>query len=200
MVVEHDTVLAIPFVANNFGQTKFLVWPNQVWPCFLGVAGSGGRWSWWGCEGRRASKGEGPKGGPEPRNTRPRRVGPEGRGPKGGRRGGQNFAFFPSPVTIVSLFLPSLGESSRGILVVFEAPGPICARLEFSVSRVKPGGRGSEEGRSGKSLGKGFPVEGGSGGGRKAVLVRWCLGKGGLGEDGERGPGNTEIGPKQLKH
>ena len=50
-------------------------------------------------------------------------------GPKGGR--GQNFAlFFPSLAPIFALFL-SLWGSSRGILVVFEAPGPstvhVCA-------------------------------------------------------------------------
>ena len=63
---------------------------------------------------------------------------PEGWGP--GRVGGpQISAFFPSPAT-VSLFL-SLWVSSRGILVVFEAPrGSNAHVLEFSGSCASPGG------------------------------------------------------------
>ena len=56
------------------------------------------------------------------------------------RRGAQHFALFlfSSPRSHFSLFF-SLWGSSRGILVVFEAPGPPpCARLEFSGYRVKP--------------------------------------------------------------
>ena len=46
---------------------------------------------------------------------------PEGWGPKAG---GPKFrSFFPSPAPIFALFL-SLWRSSRGILVVFQAPGP----------------------------------------------------------------------------
>ena len=64
-----------------------------------------------------APKGGGPKGGgPNPEKVEPRRVEPR-------RVGAQNFAlFFPSPATKFVLFFPLWG-SSRGILVVFEAPG-----------------------------------------------------------------------------
>ena len=67
-------------------------------------------------------RGWGPEGwGPEgwgPERWRARRVG----GPKGGKA--QNFAlfFFPCPAAKFVLFFPLWG-SSRGILVVFEAPG-----------------------------------------------------------------------------
>ena len=78
-----------------------------------------------------APKGGGQKGGaptqkkwePEGRGQKwgPERWGPEGWGPEGW--GAQNFAlFFPSPAAKFVLFFPLWG-SSRGILVVFEAPG-----------------------------------------------------------------------------
>ena len=57
-----------------------------------------------------------------PRRVGPRRVGlpsPEKWSPEGW---GPNFAFFPSPATVFILFV-SVWVSSRGILVVFEAPG-----------------------------------------------------------------------------
>ena len=78
----------------------------------------------------------GPKGGgPNPEKVGARRVGaqtqkkwegpkggsPKGGGPKGGRPKISRF-FFPSPATKFVLFFPLWG-SSRGILVVFEAPG-----------------------------------------------------------------------------
>ena len=64
----------------------------------------------------------GPKGwGFEGWGPNPEKVGPEGWGPEGW--GAQNFAlFFPSPAAKFVLFFP-LWRSSRGILVVFEAPG-----------------------------------------------------------------------------
>ena len=70
--------------------------------------------------------------GPEGWGAKPRKSGaPKGGAPKGGalrvgprRVGAQNFAlFFPSPATVVHSFFP-LFWSFRGILVVFEAPGP----------------------------------------------------------------------------
>ena len=109
------------------------------------------RFSWFrvegglrGVEGSGAPKGGAPKGGapkgggpnPEkvrargcgaprvgPRRVGPRRVGgPKGGAPKGG--GPQNFAlFFPLPPQF--FFFPPLSFGLfRGILVVFEAPGP----------------------------------------------------------------------------
>ena len=73
-----------------------------------------------GPEGLR-SKGGGPKCRGRivgPRSVGARRVGER-------RRGAQNFALFlPSPAHIFALVL-SLWGSSRGILVVFEAPGPL---------------------------------------------------------------------------
>ena len=57
----------------------------------------------------------------------PGSVGPEGWGPEGDEGEGweaQNFElFFPSLDSIFALFV-SLWVSSRGISVVFEAPGP----------------------------------------------------------------------------
>ena len=65
----------------------------------------------------------------EPPRMGSRRVGP--------RRAKISRFFFSSPATSFALFV-SLWVSSRGILVVFEAPQP-CAHLEFSDCRVKPG-------------------------------------------------------------
>ena len=70
--------------------------------------------------------------------------GPKGSGSQtlnkllGPKVGGPKFrCFFPSPVTIS--FLSSLSwVSSRGLLVVFEAPGPANARLEFLGFGVNP--------------------------------------------------------------
>ena len=75
-----------------------------------------------------APKGGAPKGGapkgPEgwgPEGWGPEGWGPEGWGPEGW--GAQNFAlFFPCPAAKFVLFFPLWGFS-RGILVVFEAPG-----------------------------------------------------------------------------
>ena len=55
-------------------------------------------------------------GGPNLENVWPRREG----APNGGAKISR--FFFPPPATI--FFLPSLSWGSRGILVVFEAPGP----------------------------------------------------------------------------
>ena len=81
----------------------------------------------WSPEGVGPPRG-GVKGGPE--GVGPRRGGapkdhgaPQGVAPKGGVGGPKFRAFFPSPAPIFVLFL-SLWVSSRGILVVFEAPGP----------------------------------------------------------------------------
>ena len=69
-----------------------------------------------------------PKGGdPNPEEVGAEGWGPTGGGLKGGRPkgGGPKISrfFFPSPATIFFLSSLSLG-SFRGILVVFEAPGP----------------------------------------------------------------------------
>ena len=68
-------------------------------------------------------KGGGPKGG-GPKGGGPKGGGPKGGGPKGGgpKGGGPEISrfFFPSPPQ--NSFFPLWG-SSRGILVVFEAPG-----------------------------------------------------------------------------
>ena len=76
--------------------------------------------------------------GSNPEKVGPRRVGgPKGGGPKGGGpKGGeaQNFVlFFPCPAAKFVLFFPLWG-SSRGILVVFEAPGALkCAHFRVPV-------------------------------------------------------------------
>ena len=62
----------------------------------------------------------------------------KGGGPKGGdlKAGARSFAlFFPSPAPIFALLL-SLWCSSRGILVVFEAPGPSNVHVESSQAVV----------------------------------------------------------------
>ena len=67
--------------------------------------------------------GGGPKGGePEPgKSGAPKGGAPKGGGPNGGGPKISRF-FFPSPAGKFALFFPLWG-SSRGILVVFEAPG-----------------------------------------------------------------------------
>ena len=65
--------------------------------------------------------------GPKPRKSRaPKGGAPKGGAPKGGAPkgggGAKICAFFPLPSHICALFV-SLWVSSRGILVVFEAPG-----------------------------------------------------------------------------
>ena len=65
-----------------------------------------------------ARKSGGPKGGGQ--KWGPERWSFEGWGPKGGRP--KNSRFFPSPAAKFVLFFPLWG-SSRGFLVVFEAPG-----------------------------------------------------------------------------
>ena len=76
-----------------------------------------GGWRGWGPHGPM-------KWGPEewgPEGWGPEGWGPEGWGPR--KVGGPKFrAFFPSPAAKFVLFFPLWG-SSRGILVVFEAPG-----------------------------------------------------------------------------
>ena len=79
--------------------------------------------------GAQTQKKWGPEGwGPEGWGPKPRKSGgPKGGAPKGGaprRVGGPKLCvfFFPSPATKFVLFFPLWG-SSRGILVVFEAPG-----------------------------------------------------------------------------
>ena len=111
-----------------------------------------------------ASKVGAPKGGARrvgPRRVGPRRVGaqtqkkwgpegwgPEGWGPEGWEPegwapegGGPKISsFFPSPATKFVLFFP-LWASSRGILVVFEAPGPeLCEFGVLWLSCASPGG------------------------------------------------------------
>ena len=75
-----------------------------------------------------------------PRRVGPRRVEPRRVGPRrvGGRRvGSRNFAlFFPSPAAKFVLFFPLWG-SSRGILVVFEAPGRSNVHVWSSGCRVR---------------------------------------------------------------
>ena len=69
-------------------------------------------------------KGGGPnpeKSGPKGGGGGPKGGGPKGGGPKGG--GPKAGAFFSLSRHKVRSFLPSLWGSSRGILVVFEAPG-----------------------------------------------------------------------------
>ena len=66
-------------------------------------------------------------------------------GPEGGEPN-----IFPLPLLLSLFFSLSLGGSSRGILVVFEAPGPSSVNV--------CGGEGSGGGGGG-------PAEGGSGGG-----------------------------------
>ena len=88
----------------------------------------------WGPEGW-GPEGWGPEGwGPElwgPEGWGPEGWGPEGWGPGGW--GAQNFAlFFPSPAAKFVLFFPLWG-SSRGILVVFEAPGRSNVRVWSSL-------------------------------------------------------------------
>ena len=99
--------------------------------------------------GLRAPKGEGLGEGPRREGPEPRK-GPEGRVVEGWSPEGWSpqvgperwepifFRFFPSSTTF--FFLSSLSwRSSRGILVVFGAPGGLeCARLEFSGCCVKP--------------------------------------------------------------
>ena len=90
-------------------------------------------------EGWGAQKGGAQKGGAQ-KGRRPRRVDPRKVEP---RRVGPKFLLFFSLLrhkNFLSSF--SLLGSLRGILVVFEAPGPWkCARLEFSGCRVRaPGG------------------------------------------------------------
>ena len=77
--------------------------------------------------GRKGGEGWCPKG-----DTNPEEVGGEkGGGPKG--EGGPKFrAFFPSPAAKFVLFFPLWG-SSRGILVVFEAPGRSNVRVWSSL-------------------------------------------------------------------
>ena len=84
--------------------------------------------------GAKPRKSEGPKlWGPEggaPKGGAPKGGAPKGGAPKGGGRtvGAQNFAlFFPSPATVF-IFSLSFGLF-RGILVVFEAPGPSNVRV-----------------------------------------------------------------------
>ena len=81
-------------------------------------------------EGRGAEGWSPEEFGPEGSGTAA--WGPEGRAPRWGgpkvwgpKVGGPKFRFFfPSPAPIFALFL-SLWGSSRGNLVVFEAPGPL---------------------------------------------------------------------------
>ena len=84
--------------------------------------------------------------GPNPEKVVARRVGAKGLGPEGwaaqvcGPEGwGAKFrVFFPSPAPIFILFFPLCG-SSRGILVVFEAPGRSNVHIWSSlVVRVEP--------------------------------------------------------------
>ena len=104
-------------------------------------------------------KGRGPRGvGPRPRKSYgPKDWGRKGGGPKGRalqrggskgggpKTGGPKFrGFFPSPAPIFVLFL-SLWGSSRGILVVFEAPGPLNVHVSSSRAVVwNPGGPGTK--------------------------------------------------------
>ena len=70
-------------------------------------------WAWGWVKGGGAGRVEkGGEGGPKPRRS----GGSKGGGPEISR-------FFPSPDAKFVLFFPLWG-SSRGILVVFEAPGP----------------------------------------------------------------------------
>ena len=128
----------------------------------MGGSGGGGPKGWgpgpnpkgWGPEGLGARRVGGPKGwGPEGLGAR--RVG----GPKGGGKGGgaegwgaQNFAlFFLSPAGNFILSYLS-GGSSRGILVVFEAPRrsnvDVWALGEVPVRRAESRRRRSTFGRS----------------------------------------------------
>ena len=110
-----------------------------------GPEGGGAPKGWgpegWSPEGWGAPKGGGPKrwgpqrvGGPTQKKWGPRRVGPR-------RVGAQNFAlFFPSPAAKFVLFFPLWGFS-RGILVVFKAPGPeMCTFGVLGLSCASPGG------------------------------------------------------------
>ena len=98
-------------VCKGFGFSELIVWVflklivHVFFVCFEG----GPTQKKWGPEGW-GPEGWGPEG-----------WGPEGWGPEGW--GARNFAlFFPFPTTKFGLFFPLWG-SSRGILVVFEAPG-----------------------------------------------------------------------------
>ena len=111
---------------TDFGQSRFghpdLTNPI-FWPIFLV--------SWWGPKGRLAKprKSGGPEGwAPEGWGAKPRKSeGPEGWGPKGWGPGGwgpkNSRFFFPLPPQFFFFFSLSFGFF-RGILVVFEAPGP----------------------------------------------------------------------------
>ena len=127
-------------------------------------------------------------GSPTQKKWSPEGWGPEGWGPEGwGPKmwgpegwGAQNFAlFFPCPTAKFVLFFP-LWRSSRGILVVFEAPGlSNCARLEFSGCRVR-----APAARSGIGRSRGRAVQGKGGPGIGRSRERAVQGKG--------GPGGTE--------
>ena len=88
------------FGPANLGQNHF--WPMHFWPIHLDL-GVCVCVSW-----------RGMKGGTQTQRK-------SGRGPEGWDTEAQNFAFFSSPARIFALFV-SLWVSSRGILVVFEAP------------------------------------------------------------------------------
>ena len=139
------TLAKLRLANTNFGQTKF--GQHHILVFEVGWAGSGGRWSGsgprkgeWIRRGNAPAKVGNPKGGGP--KVGPRSVeaskggGPEGWGRKPGKSeglegwGAQHFALFSFSRHNFLSFFPLLG-SSRGILVVFVAPGPLkCARLD----------------------------------------------------------------------
>ena len=155
-ILGHRVFLAkANFGQSNFGQSVLgsgvchggspKVGPRRVGPRRVGPEGWGPGWSGPRRVGAKPRKSEGPKlWGPE--GGAPKGGAPKGGAPKGGARrvgprrvgarrvaarrvGAQNFAlFFPSPATVFILFSLSFGLF-RGILVVFEAPGPSNVRV-----------------------------------------------------------------------
>ena len=112
-------VLARPILKANFGQSNILANPILANPIRDNLFWSG------------VCHGGAPEGGQTQKRWGPRRVGPRRVGPR--RVGAQNFAlFFPSPAgNFIFSFLS--GGSSRGILVVFEAPGHSNVRVWSSL-------------------------------------------------------------------
>ena len=98
-------------ISKHAGDKKNTNGTKKTWVQKCGVEGGGAK----------PRKGGSPKGGA-----------PQGGAPKGG--GGPKFRafFFPSPTPIFILFF-SLWGSSRGILVVFEAPGRSNVRVWSSL-------------------------------------------------------------------
>ena len=138
-----------------------------------------------------APKGWGPEGVGQRRGGAAKGWGPEG-------WGAQNFAlFFPSPATIFTLSSLAWG-SSRGIVVVFEAPGPrMCTFGVLGLSCQTPAApkqpskhhqnstrRPPREGRKERNFGRSW---------RGAVLGKVGSGRGGGGQ-------KCGTRPKMLEH